>query len=324
MHLKIKIFLNLIFWLLMNKFFYLMLLFTTSVYAQTPGAGVTDIDGNNYATVIIGNQEWMAENLKVTRFSNGDVIANETDVPSWVASTNPLWCHYNNDTTYETPYGKMYNGYVAKDTRNVCPSGWVVPVEQDFIDLDTYLGGASVAGAKLKETGTSNWANGNTGSNSSGFNGIPGGIVSVNDTTCNAFGVGGAYWTSDERTVQNQGMFTLYLFFNLDNTQLNFSATNMGMNIRCLKSATNSIRSIHKMELPPIYPNPSSEKVFINLGNYKDVRIRVLDLSGKIMLESSGIHQAIYSLDIQQYPPAVYILEVQNDHQKQLFKLIKQ
>ena len=64
----------------MNKFFYLMLLFTTSVYAQNPGAGVNDIDGNNYATVIIGNQEWMAENLKVTRFSNGDVIANETDV----------------------------------------------------------------------------------------------------------------------------------------------------------------------------------------------------------------------------------------------------
>ncbi len=107
----------------MNKFIYLNLLLTTTIYAQTPGAGVTDMDGNNYATVIIGIQNWMAENLKVTHFSKGDVMANETDVPSWVASTNPLWCHYNNDTSYESPYGIMYTSYVAKDTRNVCPSG---------------------------------------------------------------------------------------------------------------------------------------------------------------------------------------------------------
>ncbi len=98
----------------------------------------------------------------------------------------------------------------------------------------------------------------------------------------------------------------------------------MGVNIRCLKfrPTVSILLTIGSYCL--FIRNPSTDKVFINVGNYQHVGIRVLNLSGKIMFESAKIKQAIYNLDIQHYPPAVYIVEVQTDNQKQLFKLLKQ
>ena len=98
---------------------------------SNPGAGVT-YGGVNYPTVVLGNgQEWMAENLRTTTYANGDPIPNVTDPNQWGALTTGAWAHYNNDSQYENPYGKLYNWYAVDDSRNVCPTGWHVPSDAE-------------------------------------------------------------------------------------------------------------------------------------------------------------------------------------------------
>jgi hypothetical protein len=103
---------------------------------SNPGPGVT-FNGYTYSTIILGNgQEWMAENLRTTSYANGDPIPNVTDGPQWsnLFGTG-AWAHYNNDSQYENPYGKLYNWYTIADIRNICPTGWHVPSDAEWTIL---------------------------------------------------------------------------------------------------------------------------------------------------------------------------------------------
>ena len=123
---------------------------------------VTDIDGNVYNTVTKGTQEWMAENLKTTKYDNGDLIA--TTLADITLEVNPKyqWA-YDNDEANVATYGRLYTWDAITDGRSVCPTGWHVPTDADFTTLTTFLGGESVAGGKLKESGFTHWLNPNTG-----------------------------------------------------------------------------------------------------------------------------------------------------------------
>ncbi|MFN5371964.1 MAG: FISUMP domain-containing protein [Bacteroidia bacterium] len=145
---------------------------------------MTDQQGNVYKTIVIGTQEWMAENLKTTIYRNGNSIANVTDNAQWGGLTTGAWCYYNNDNQYDCPYGKLYNWYAVADPRNVCPTGWHVPIDAEWSVLINYLdpnadGGnnyPNVAGGKLKSTGLQYWLSPNQdASNESGFSGLPAG-----------------------------------------------------------------------------------------------------------------------------------------------------
>jgi uncharacterized protein (TIGR02145 family) len=152
---------------------------------------VVDQDGNTYATIVIGTQEWMAENLRTTTYRNGDPIPNVTDNTQWQGLTTGAWAHYNHDSQYENPYGKLYNGYAVNDPRNVCPVGWHVPSEAEWNTLIGYLdpdynpeasgGGmphSSTAGGVMKSTGTQYWNAPNEGAtNVSGFSGVGSGLI---------------------------------------------------------------------------------------------------------------------------------------------------
>ena len=141
--------------------------------ALTYGA-VTDIDGNIYATIQIGEQVWMAENLRANHYRNGDPIPNVTDGVEWKGATSGAWCHYELKSEYETPYGKLYNWYTVVDSRNVCPTGWHVPTDQELNVLTDFLGGSVEAGDALKSTGAWFWDSSNVGAtNRSGFSGLP-------------------------------------------------------------------------------------------------------------------------------------------------------
>ena len=145
---------------------------------ETP-ATVTDIDGNVYHTVTIGTQVWMVENLKTTKYSNGDLIGTTTpatlDIMS--ESTPKYQWAYNDEESKVATYGRLYTWYAVADSRNVCPTGWHVPSDAEWTTLTTYLGGLSVAGAKLKEKGTAHWESPNTGAtNESGYTALPGGF----------------------------------------------------------------------------------------------------------------------------------------------------
>ena len=139
---------------------------------------VTDIDGNVYQTVTIGTQVWMVENLKTTRYIDGTAIPLDTNSSTWGGLTTPGYCWYNDSAIYGNTYGALYNWY-AVNTGKLAPAGWHVPTDSEWTVLTTYLGGETVAGGKLKDTGTTYWQSPNTGAtNASGFLALPGGFRS--------------------------------------------------------------------------------------------------------------------------------------------------
>ena len=96
--------------------------------APSPLAGTfQDIDGNIYHTVTIGTQTWMLENLKTTKFRNGESIPNVTDNAAWAGLTSAAWCDYDNSASNGNIFGHLYNWYAATDSRNIAPAGWHVP-----------------------------------------------------------------------------------------------------------------------------------------------------------------------------------------------------
>ena len=148
---------------------------------------VTDIDGNVYQTVRIGDQLWMAENLRVTHYRNGDPILHVTDNAAWFGLLTGAYCSYDNDEGNVAAYGRLYNRYVVEDSQNIAPEGWHVPNDADWKQLEMYLGmSQSTAdgtqwrgtdeGGKLKEAGIAHWSYPNEGAtNESGFTALPGG-----------------------------------------------------------------------------------------------------------------------------------------------------
>jgi uncharacterized protein (TIGR02145 family) len=139
---------------------------------------LTDQDGNEYKTITIGTQTWMAENLRATTYRDGTPITEVSDGLDWNKSTKGAFCNYNNTARADTIaiYGRLYNWYAATDNRNIAPEGWHVPTLSEWVQLYDYLGGID-AGGQLKETGTTHWLSPNGGAdNSTGFTALPAGI----------------------------------------------------------------------------------------------------------------------------------------------------
>ena len=135
---------------------------------------VYDYDGNGYWTVKIGNQIWLAENLRTKHFLNGDPIPNVQPDAEWVGMKSPAWCYYNNDPKLGEVYGCLYNNYVGLDPRGLI-EGYHTPSIQEYEILVGYLGGGTIAPRKLKSA-TDDWYDGRKGDNASGFNALPGGL----------------------------------------------------------------------------------------------------------------------------------------------------
>ena len=198
---------------------------------------VNDIDGNIYNTIGIGSQIWMAENLKTTKYNDGTAIPYITDDYIWGNISTPAYCLNNNDISYNAIYGPLYNWYSISTTtngnKNVCPTGWHIPTDEEWTTLTTYLGGTSIAGAKLKEAGLTHWATPNTGAtNESGFTGLPGGMRSEASSFVHTTNWG-YFWSSTENTISN----SWYILLNYNNIivyRFNDSKTR-GYSIRCIK-----------------------------------------------------------------------------------------
>ena len=203
-----------------------------SQYAST----VTDIDGNVYQTLLIGTQLWMQENLRTSQFSTGSVIPNEMgDCTVWTQLTTPAWSHYNNDPANEAIYGKLYNGWTATNSQNVCPTGWHVPNLSEYTVLLNYLGGANVAGGKMKAI--NGWNIPNSGAtNSSGFSALPGGVKCFSGSS-DGFGDLGTnmfMWSSQAQSGSNNGAYISLSYVSEQATIFSVSRK-VAMSIRCVK-----------------------------------------------------------------------------------------
>ena len=201
------------------------------------GSIITDLEGNTYKTVYIGTQQWMAENLKASKYNDGTVLYNGSTETVWRGLTSGAWVYYNNDIWNNAKYGKLYNWYAVSKTtngnKNICPTNWHVPTDAEWTVLIDYLGGASVAGGKMKETGTNNWLGQNTdASNVSLFTGLPGGHRLI-DASYSSFGYNGSWWSSTEGPA-NGALYRTLGNDNINASRGNYNKQN-GFSVRCLK-----------------------------------------------------------------------------------------
>jgi uncharacterized protein (TIGR02145 family) len=196
-----------------------------------------DEDNNLYSIVEIGTQVWMAENLKTTKYNDGIIIPLVTDNTAWSILTTPGYCWYNNDeNSHKQYYGALYNWY-AVNTGKLCPDGWHVPTDAEWIILITYLGGESVAGGKLKENTTWWWQPPNAGAtNETGFTALPGGYrPDDNGGIFTYIGIGGSWWCSTE--ISSSWAHSLTIFESSGGVEYyqSGSSKGWGLSIRCIK-----------------------------------------------------------------------------------------
>ena len=200
---------------------------------------VMDIDGNIYQTVLIGQQLWMAENLKTTRYSNGiNIEYPGADNSAWSNNLTRAYAWYDNDISWKDSYGALYNWYAVNNSNSICPSGWHVPTEAEWNSLSNYLGGVDIAGGKLKSTQTypdfhPRWDSPNTdATNESGFSSLPGGNRDAGGTY-GSIGQTSHYWSSTEERNANAWLWDLgYIYGYFYNT---FYDKRGGLSVRCLK-----------------------------------------------------------------------------------------
>ena len=207
--------------------------------------GITDIDGNEYNIIKIGNQWWMAENLKVTHYNNGDSIPSVTNNENWGNKMNGSTCSYENQGYAPNVYGRLYNWYAIKDSRNIAPKGWHIPTDSEWKEMEVYIGmkqsetnqngyrGIGIGG-KLKSDNIQ-WIRPNIGANDSvGFSAIGSGLR-MSDGSFTALLYSALFWTSSASRVDSSKA----IFRELDN---NTSAINRaeeykqyGFSVRCVK-----------------------------------------------------------------------------------------
>jgi len=215
--------------------------YSTSTTALTCSNCVGDYDGNVYETIQIGDQEWMAENLKVTHYRDGTAITNVTDNAAWAALTTEAYCIYNNNASNELDtYGAMYNWYAVNgDTdgdgvkdKEIAPAGWHVPTDAEWTTLTDHL--ASAAGGKLKETGITHWNDPNTGAtNESGFTALPGGYRHYYGGYYGGMGYYGYFWSAPEGS--SSTAWYRILNYNYSDVDRSYFSKSYGFSIRCVR-----------------------------------------------------------------------------------------
>lgn len=231
-----------------NHIISILLLFSSFTFAQT----VTDYDGNVYDVVTIGTQKWLKQNLITSHFQNGDEIPLVTDNTTWTGMMSEAMCYYNNDSAgYAPTYGALYNGFVAIDNRNVCPTDWHVSTDHDwkvlekFVDasvdttlFDTWTGNTVANHLKEEHSATWHWLTTQInyyGWDTYGFTAMPGGVRTSSTGNFGGVTIYGNWWT--DLDVGGGGVIVHFMGaenFGVTRTQRN---TWNGYSIRCVQDA---------------------------------------------------------------------------------------
>ncbi len=194
---------------------------------------INDIDGNVYKTIIIGSQTWMAENLSVKHYNNGDIITQGLVITdSYSAIREGAYGSYNdtNDKDTIATFGLLYNWDAISDNRCICPEGWHIPSQNEWEVIFSTLGSGKEAELKLIESGSTHWYFGNLGNNSSGFTALPSGEFMRG----NFYGIG--YWTGWWTSTEIDEIFVLGQEFSANlPAQISSFPKNLGFSVRCIK-----------------------------------------------------------------------------------------
>jgi len=194
---------------------------------------ITDVDGNIYHTVTIGNQVWMLENLRVTHYRNGNPISEVTGNDQWVAVTDGAFCNYENNASNSVTYGKLYNWHAVTDGRGIAPQGWRVPTDEDYNQLAAFLGDVFIAGGKMKEAGYTHWEIPNFGAtNSSGYTALPAGYRN-DEGVFYGLGIYSYFWTTTPK--DDISAYAHHLFSNDEMLYRIHYSKNHAFSVRCIK-----------------------------------------------------------------------------------------
>jgi uncharacterized protein (TIGR02145 family) len=281
----------------MKQLSWIVLLLTISTFSQTPGGGVTDIDGNRYNSVIIGTQEWMKENLNVSTYTDGTPIPQVTDPTIWTTLTTGAWRYSYNDSTNGSVYGKLYNWYAVAGIYNaaslndpslrkqIAPVGWHVPTKNEWQVLIDINGGDSVAGGNLKEAGTTHWWSPNPATNLSGFRALPAGFIQADSGSLSAVGPDALFWTYSDAS--SQGNFWCAYRYLMGSDQVGIYSgcddKKRGMSLRLLNNTLLNNQSFNSNSFN-IYPNPAKDQITIDCGNTSNViggNYRIINMLGQ-------------------------------------------
>jgi uncharacterized protein (TIGR02145 family) len=206
---------------------------------------VNDIDGNTYHTVVIGEQVWMQENLRTTKYRNGKLISKNLSNEQWGLNKSGACAVYDNDSIKENAFGLLYNWYAVVNPAGLCPIGWHVPKDTEWNQMVKYLDDyadttelkrvqSEVAGGQLKEIGITHWASPNTGATgTANFLAFSGGNKSVNGK-CNDVGAYGYWWTATASSnAEAYGRLLSYFNSNIDRFK---TSKNLGFSVRCVRN----------------------------------------------------------------------------------------
>jgi uncharacterized protein (TIGR02145 family) len=267
---------------------------------------VTDIDGNTYQTVVIGNQEWMAENLRTSMLNDSTPISLIANATTWTTFNEPAMCWYNNDSAgHHAIYGRMYNGFAAMHPK-ICPDGWQMPSVTDWDLMISTLGGFAVAGGKMKHAGTQYWEPPNTGAtNSSGFTAYPNGWRSNSDGQFNFIG-------------QRAGWFALapgnstafrWVSWSIESAGTGAISEHAGLCIRCFRTVSNvSIEEVQETQLR-VWPNPSNGLLRLEIPNLM-TRLVVRNILGQRVFQEEVAPTGSFELNNTGWPEGTYLLEI--------------
>ncbi len=203
--------------------------------------------GYDYATVLIGEQCWFAENLRNEHYENGDAIPSGLSDSEWSSTASGATAVYGEDAgcnNYSpdiyacdplqslSEYGRLYNWYAVDDARGLCPSGWHVPTDGEWTAMTDFLGGGSVAGGQMKTT--YGWSGGGNGTNSSGFSGLPGGTRDYGNGYFNNAGDLGFWWSSSP---DGSSAWFRYLYAYNEDVFRYSNSLRLGFSVRCVRDA---------------------------------------------------------------------------------------
>lgn len=194
---------------------------------------VIDVEGNEYPMVALGNQVWMAENLKTTKYKNNNNIPFPTNNVSWQNTIEGAYAWYENKLANKEIYGALYNWY-AVNSGNLCPAGWHIPSKAEITTLISFLG--SNSGDKVKEAGIDHWYSNSNATNLSGFTALPGGYINTDGKSYGITSVG-YWWLSDELTVlsgEKEG-YNYQLSYDSRSIGVYGHEKNYGYSIRCMR-----------------------------------------------------------------------------------------
>ena len=206
-----------------------------TVTEETKNSFTDPRDGIIYRTVNIGDQIWMAENLRATKFIDGTDIPLVTSGKTWSDLSTPAYCCYDNDKSrYGSAYGALYNWH-AVNTGKLCPTGWHIPSDEEWETLTDHLGGENIAGSKLKEAATTHWAStikGVRATNESGFSALPGGTRNDNGTF-NFVGRYGDWWSATEGDTYRAWLRSMIYHTRIIYVYL--VSKSIGISVRCVR-----------------------------------------------------------------------------------------